>query len=81
MISLEFSLDGKYLAVACGSPSMRVIMVNVDDRKIIGGSRNFIDLKGSAHKLIKMEFNPASRKIISLVFKDKVQVFEFKDCL
>jgi len=56
-------------------------MVNIEERKIIGGSQSFIDLKGNTDKLIKMEFNPASRRIISLVFKDKVQIFEFKDCL
>jgi hypothetical protein len=56
-------------------------MINVEERSIIAGLQNFIDLKGTADKLVKMEFNPANRRIISLLFKDKVQIFEFKECL
>jgi hypothetical protein len=30
ILSVELSLDGKYLAVACGSPTFRVLIVNVE---------------------------------------------------
>jgi len=28
-----------------------------------------------------MDFNPTNRKIISLAFKDHIQIYEIKDCL
>lgn len=28
-----------------------------------------------------MDFNPTNRRIISLTFKDHVQIYEIKDCL
>jgi hypothetical protein len=45
-LEIELSLDGKYLAVACGSPWFRVIFINVEEKRVIGGSQSFIDLKG-----------------------------------
>lgn len=80
-MAIELSLDGKYLAVACGSPAFKVLIINVDDRKIVKGSQNFIDLRESSDKFIKMDFNPSNRKFLSILFQDHVQIYELKDCV
>ena len=78
---MEFSLDGKYLAIACGSPQFRIIIVSIDERRVIGGSRSFINLKGRDSTLVRFSFNPTNRRILSLVFKNKLEIYEIKDCL
>ena len=80
-MAIELSLDGKYLAVACGSPSFRVIIVDVESRVVIGGSQSFIDLREDSDKFLKMEFNPANRRQLALLLKDRVQVYELRDCV
>jgi len=66
------SIDGKYLAVACGSPTFRLLFINVEEKKIMGGSQSFINLKGRESSLVKINFNPINKKIFSLAFKDKL---------
>jgi hypothetical protein len=80
-LAIELSLDGKYLAVACGSPSFRVIIVDVESRVVIGGSQSFIDLREDSDNFLKMEFNPANRRQLALLLKDRVQVYELRDCV
>ena len=78
---MELSLDGKFLAIACGAPQMRIVVVNVEERKVMGGTQNFITLKGRDKDLVKVSFNPTNRKIISVSFKNKLEIYEIKDCL
>jgi len=44
VLKVEVSLDGKYLAVLCGIPTPRIIIVDIEERKILNGSQSFIDL-------------------------------------
>lgn len=81
IMAVELSLDGKYLAVACGSPTFKVLIINVEERTILSGSQNFIDLKDSYEGFLKLEFNPSNRKHLSLLFRNRVQVYELKDCV
>ena len=81
ILAVELSLDGKYLAIACGSPTFKVLIVNVEERTVLGGSQNFIDLKDSYEAFLKLEFNPSNRKQLSLLFRNRVQVYELKDCV
>lgn len=80
-MAIELSLDGKYLAIACGSPTFKVLIVNVEERTILTGSQNYIDLKDNYEAFVKLEFNPSNRKHLSLLFKNRVQVYELKDCV
>lgn len=48
---------------------------------MLAGSQNFIDLKDTYEGFLKLEFNPANRKHLSLLFRDRVQVYELKDCV
>jgi hypothetical protein len=34
---MELSLDGKYLAIACGAPTFKVLIVDVEEKHIIIG--------------------------------------------
>lgn len=81
IMAVELSLDGKYLAVACGSPTFKVLIINVEERTVLPGSQNFIDLKDSYEGFLKLEFNPSNRKHLSLLFRNRVQVYELKDCV
>ena len=47
----------------------------------MGGTQNFITLKGRDKDLVKVSFNPTNRKIISVAFKNKLEIYEIKDCL
>ena len=78
---MELSLDGKCLAIACGTPTLKVIFINVEERKILGGSQNFISLKGREKDLVKIGFNPTNRKVISVAFKKRLEIYDMKDCL
>lgn len=78
---MELSLDGKCLAIACGSPQYRVIFVNIEERRVMGGSQSFINLKGRYVDLLKLSFNPTNRKQIAVVFRNRIEVYEIKDCL
>lgn len=69
---MELSLDGKYLAIACGSPQFRVIFINVEERRVMGGSQSFISLKGRADSLVKITFNPTNRKQVAVAFKNRL---------
>ena len=81
IIQMELSLDGKFLAIACGTPNLRVIFINVEERKVLGGSQSFINLKGRDKDLVKIGFNPTNRKVISIAFKKKLEIYDMKDCL
>ena len=81
IIQIELSLDGKYLAVACGSPTFKVIIVSVEEKKILGGTQGFISLKGRDTELVQISFNPTNRKTMALAFKNKLEIYEIKDCL
>lgn len=81
ILALELSLDGKYLAVACGSPNFRVVIVGMDERAVIGGTQSFIDLREDSEKFLKMEFNPANRRQLALLLRDRIQIYEIKDCV
>lgn len=81
ILALELSLDGRYLAVACGSPTFRILVVDVEERAVVGGSQSFIDLREHSESFLKMEFNPANRRQLSLLLTDKVQIYELKDCV
>ena len=69
---MELSLDGKYLAIACGSPQYRVIFVNVEEKRVMGGSQSFINLKGRTDNLLKITFNPTNRKQVGVFFRDRL---------
>lgn len=78
---MELSLDGKYLVIACGSPQYRAIFLNVEERRVMGGSQSFINLKGRSDDLLKLSFNPTNRKQIAAIFRNRVEIYEIKDCL
>lgn len=78
---MELSLDGKYLAVACGAPTFKVLIVDVDEKHVVSGGEANIDIKNNSDSLLKMEFNPANRKQLCLLWTEKVQIFELKDCM
>ena len=44
------------------------------------GSNNNISLKGDKN-LVKISFNPTNKKIVSISFKNKLEIYELKDCL
>ena len=75
IIQIELSLDGKFLAIACGSPDYRIIIVSVDERKVLRGSHSYIDLKGRDQDLVKVKFNPTNRKIVSVAFKSRIELY------
>jgi hypothetical protein len=53
----------------------------VESRVVIGGSQSFIDLREDSDKFLKMEFNPANRRQLALLLRDRVQVYELRDCV
>lgn len=73
--SIEISLDGKYLAVVCGSPSFKLIIVDIENQKVSSGNLSFIDIKSKIHTFRKVDFNPSNRKIFSIMYDDEVQIF------
>lgn len=77
---MELSLDGKYLAVVCGSPTSKLIIIDVEKKAILKGSRSSIDLKSNIDKLKKIDFNPSNKKIFSLMFENEINIYDIKDC-
>ena len=65
----------------CGSPTYKVILINIDQKRVMGGSQSSIDIKGRVSKFMKVKFNPNSHKVVSLVFTDCVELYEFKECM
>jgi hypothetical protein len=48
---------------------------------VVGGSQSFIDLRDHFEKFLKMEFNPANRRQLALLFRDCIQIYELRDCV
>lgn len=80
IVYMEISLDGKYLAVACGSPSLRLFIVDIESHSVIGGARGGLDLSGKAEALKKIDFNPNNRKMFSLLYEKYIEIYEIKSC-
>ena len=40
--TMELSLDGKYLAIACGIPENKIIIVDVEKRRVEEGKNSCI---------------------------------------
>ena len=67
---MELSLDGKYLAVACGIPENKIIIIDVEKKKIEEGKENCILL--GDRKVKKIEFNPNNNRILSVMYENEI---------
>lgn len=79
ILMMELSLDCKYLAVVCGSPTFRLLLVDVELQKIVSGAESSLDLRGNIDSLLRVDFNPGNRKTFSLLFTDTIEVYDIKD--
>ena len=63
--------------IACGIPEKKIIIVDLEKRKVLTGENSFISLHDRDVK--KIEFNPGNNKVFSVMYEKNIEIYEISE--
>lgn len=58
------------MAVACGVPEKKIIIVDVEKRKVLEGEESFVNIMD--RKVKKIEFNPGNNRMFAVMYEKNI---------
>jgi hypothetical protein len=72
---LELSLNGKYLAILCGTPNPQLVFYDIENRRLLEGSRSGVALADNYTEIKRIGFNPGNPRQVAIQFSSSIDIY------